>query len=309
MKKVFALVFTCLFFMCKAQDDKSVQLTLDSIIQKIIQEGYKPYSIVKELHLENKPEILLPLLEEYKTIPNAIIQENVYKCYYEYGMNSTYIQVKKQMIEALLDACSDSVQLSYACNYSLHHLMNFNNYLFSDEITSIINERAMRTDNNSIGYSFLSGKLYQTKMIPIFEQKILQTQEPEILYALHAILARLGEVKSVNIVAKSLKRKTIQERVINERNTFLYVKQKEVTDILFADLSSIEKEDPYYESWMNTPPKDGFAYSKRALDIITEIVECFPIQSKYILDYTDEDVSIARQWYRDHEKSYKYKPD
>ncbi|GAB6013347.1 hypothetical protein [Viscerimonas tarda] len=300
-------LFFCLIFfntVCFAQSaDTCFTERFEQVIQRIIKDDYRPFSLIREMNAENLSDSLIPLLKQYEATPNPTVQDCIYESYFEYGMQSKDVIFKKEMILCLLNACAcvDSIELSYSCSKSIDFLMLFDNDLFDKEVINIINERTQRNDRYSLDYAYLSSKLYQKQMIPIFERQLQNTKYNENKYKLNLILARLGSKQNINIVRDSLQNMYIEDRLLNEK-VFLYVRQKVIVELLFKDLYSNQKETPYYEGWMEEPVEGLCA--NRALHLLTMLIKKFPIQQKEDISYSKEDLDIARKWVKQHKNKY-----
>jgi hypothetical protein len=302
MRSFFLSLFVISNIICEAQTVSSSFATkFEQIVQRMVTENYRPFNLIREMNAESLPDSLIPLLNRYATTPHSVVQNCIYESYFEYGMTSKDLAFKKQMINYLLDACAciDSIELSYSCHESTNFLMQFENNLFDKNTIKIINERAKKNNKSSLDYAYLSGKLYQKQMISIFEKQLCDAKYDEVKYKLNIILSRLGYKKSISIVRDSLLKMNIEDRLWTNKKSFIYIRQKEIVDILFRDLESNETETPYYEQWMDIP-LEGYPYSKRALDILTQMIKDFPIRQKSDLDYTDEDLYIALKWAKQH---------
>ncbi|GHT76799.1 hypothetical protein FACS189463_2560 [Bacteroidia bacterium] len=304
-KKILIIFFTFAYIIvCNAQNANSTFTSrFEQLVQSMIMDNYRPFSLIREMNAENLSDSLIPLLKQYEVIPNSTVQDCIYESYFEYGMQSKNVIFKKEMIFCLLNACAcvDSIELSYSCSKSINFLVMFENNLFDKEVTNIINERARRNGRYSLDYAYLSSKLYQKQMIPVFEEQLQNMKYNENKYKFNFILARLGHKQSINIVRDSLQNIYIEDRLLNEK-IFLYVRQKAIVELLFNDLYSNQRETPYYEEWMEKPV-DGLC-ANRALHLLTMLIKKFPIQQKEDISYSKDDLDIARRWVKQHKNKY-----
>jgi hypothetical protein len=283
--------------------DNTFSVKFEHIVHQIIHDNYRPFSLIRDMDAENMPDSLLPLLRQYEVTPNPTVQDCIYESYFEYGITSKSEAFKKEMMNYLLGACAriDSIELSYSCHEAINFLIYFSNNLFDKEMIDVINKRAEKNNRAAIDYAYLSGKLYQRVMIPVFKKQLQDAIYSEIKYKLSVILARLGDKKSITTVKDSLQKMYIEDRLLTEK-VFLYTRKKPIVNILFQDLESNQKETSYYEEWMTEPLES--LYANRALHILTMLIKDFPVKTKDDLNYTKDDLNAARKWTKKHINNY-----
>ena len=296
-----AFLFNIFIFFCMVNHAVAQDFTskFEQIVQKMIDEPNWAWDFIRDMNAENLSDSLIPLLKQYESFPNSNVQYNIYRSYLKYGMASADIAFKKQMMCHLLTACScpDSIKFPHTCYQSIMFLRNFENSLFDQTMIDTINERVKKDNRYSLDYAYLSGRLYQYQMMPVFEELLNKEKYEEGKYRWHIILSRLGHEQSIEIVKDSLQKEFIWDRVRRE-STFTYIRQKPVVDILFNDLESDEKES-YQEQGMEKPLVWPHAY--KPLRILAKIVKDFPIQDENV---SLEKLEIARAWAREHREDY-----
>ena len=306
MKKIIMFsVFLILSLPTVAQDFAS---RFEQIVQRMDTERYWPFNLIREMDAESLPDSLMPLLKQYETFPHSVVQRYIYQSYFDYAMISNDVVFKKQMMTNLLNACSDSIELSYACSHSIDLLFQFENNLFDQHVIDTINHRIKNNPRFSISYAYLSGKLYQYQMIPVFEELLQKESHEEAIRRWHTILARLGNEQSVGIIVDFLQKMDIADRLWRSEQIFTYVRQKTVIDILFDDLESGETVLFDYE-WLEEDTHVLLAYW--ALPILTKLIEDFPVQHRKQDGsfYTEEELNIARAWAKEHRDNYEIKEE
>ena len=296
-----ASLFKILFFFCMvnhmaAQDFAS---RFEQIVQKIVDEDYWPFSLIRDMNAVNLPDSLIPLLRQYQTFPDANVQHIIHRCYYEHAIVSKDTLFMRRMMNYMLDACAhiDSTELSYACSYVTVLLCKFGNDLFDQSMINIINERANTLKFYYLDYAYLSGKLYQYQMIPVFEEMILTAKWEETKLKWHIILSRLGHKQSIDIMVETFKKMSMKSRQ-EDRNTFFYIRQKPVIDILFDDL--VSKETIRYELIHGDRTKTPLAYE--TMQILIKLVKDFPGWQDGLSE--SECLKIARAWAKKHRNDY-----
>ncbi|GHT19922.1 hypothetical protein AGMMS4957_05330 [Bacteroidia bacterium] len=317
MKKVLISLLALTYIIaCEAQNENSTFTSrFEALIQRMVEENYRPYDIAWDMQAQNLPDSLLPLLKKYEKIPNSNAQTQIYKCYYRYAAASTDTVFIQQMMRNLFNACSrtDSIELSYACDYATEFFKKFDNDLFDKEMIDTINSRAAHNKRAATDYAYISGKLNQKQMIPAFEQQLAVETNPHSKYEWNKVLARLGFAPSIETVRGFMQELSINERLIRYSNVFFYTRQKLIIDLLLQDLNSKAIEEPTLE--FGEPPRDGWPYAGRAMRLLMKLVKDFPIKEQKI-DYattTDEmlraiennDLAIARKWAKQHKNDYK----
>ena len=307
MKTLFLniFVFFCMTTHIAAQDFAS---RFGQIVQRMDTERYRPFSLIMEMNAENLQDSLIPLLKQYETFPNSLVQEKIYQSYFDYGMKSTDTTFKKQMMKNLLNAGAypDSIELSYACSYSIDLLFQFENNLFDQDVIDTINHRIKNNPRFDLDYAYLSGRLYQYQMIPVFEELLLKETNDRTIYRWHTILARLSNEESINFVRKYLQELSIDTRLLQQGETYAYVRQKPVIDILFDDLESEARGPEYFEPWMEKPLA-GSLRAYNVMDILTRLIKDFPVQyrdRRKNMSFTEEELEIARAWAKIHKNDY-----
>ncbi|GHS90044.1 hypothetical protein FACS1894201_11390 [Bacteroidia bacterium] len=299
MKNLYIIFFVLLTIQIGAQPlDSTFATRIDQNIQKMIEENCSaPYSLVMDVQSNIAPDSLIYFLSRYDTIQNADVQEFLYECYYEYVWKKVVdTAFKKQMITYFLNGCN-AVNPTSACRYATECMKQLDNSLFEKIHIDTINVRASKLTNVSLDYAYLSGKLYQRQMIPVFKQQLKEAKWDGEKYKLGLILARLGDEEGLAIVQKSLQELPIFDRIFTIDGVIKYVKQKQIIDVLLDDLHANDFLPSQYPS--DNPP----LYAQLALHKLTTLIYDFPIK-RNLDGYTDEELEIARKWAKKHKKNY-----
>lgn len=315
LKLIFVVFFNSILSFGIAQTADSIGLKLRTLIENIKRNEYVQHDIIQELQLKNKPRVLLPLIEEYRLYPNPEVQKKIYEVYFNFAIQSDHHLFRKEMVNKLLCACTDSIRTSYACEY-MESLLS-DNYSSSQKIKKadydVLAKRKLLTILNSyrfgVLYSQLIGFLGYNEAIPRLNQLIQLSKEYtyqqfEVILA----LARMGQKKAIKQIADSLSSISTLEDLNKNMDALKYVKQKEILPIISKILYSstmvllVESETP--------GEKDQYEpISNYAVDILSSVVEGFPIQYSDSRNYTAKDLKIARNWFKLNKTKIKFKTD
>src|SRR6218665_12391 len=298
-----------------AQTDDSIKVKLRLLAENIRGSGYLPYSIVQELRLESKPRVLLPLIEEYRLYPNPDVQKKIYEVYFDYAVQSNFTPFRREMVNKLLCACTDSIHASYACGYVESLLSNNSNLsqkikkkdydaLAKRKLLAILNSRRF-----GFLYSQVIGFLEYKEAIPRLNQLLeLSKKEGYQQRVVTFALARMGQKQAIRQVTDSLSRITNIQDIIKEINVLKYIKRQEILPfismILFSSKTILSAESEMSEQEDQYEPISNYA-----LDILSSVVEDFPVQYSDARYYVAENLKLARNWFKLNKSKIKFKTD
>ncbi|MBV4357197.1 hypothetical protein [Pinibacter aurantiacus] len=274
----------------------SLDSNLSIIIDRMVKTGEKPYSIIQTLKVEDRPDLLVPLLSKYDTINNSIVQQKVFECYHDYGIKSPDIKFRQKMVLKLLSGCSDTVDKSYACGTNLNYLKKFATADFNEKSKSIIRGKIIASKKYIGDFSLIAGMLSLNDMMSIVEELSMKNDK-DVQFKL--ALARMGNDKALNELYYFFKSLSINERLMNYEEDLMYVKQPKILQLIIEDLYSEE-----YYSVLEEGAKNPiiYKYNQYALFILSKVIEGFPLKANYAKSYTNKEVEIARMWIKQNGK-------
>ncbi|SEM66134.1 hypothetical protein SAMN04488505_105332 [Chitinophaga rupis] len=300
MKKLIIWLLLLITLGARAQSKDTLGTQLQELVEKITNGTYKPYSIVQELGLTQYPQSFIEKTIPYRTWPQADVQEKIYEVYYDYGIHAKSLPLRQNMVNQLLEACTDSVATSYACLYVSDLLRSF----LKPDFDATAREKLLKIMNSprfNTGFAKLTGFLGDEKYTPILLQLSHSSGTPSDAFTATIALARMGQAAAAKSVVDSLKRIDNTGDLLRlHYEDLLYLKIPAVLPIIEKILYSNEIEEPLKPTIAGQP----FAFS--ALNILALNVANFPISYKAggITDETS--LKKARVWMKANRQNVRF---
>lgn len=273
-----------------AQDSDSVDIRLQQLIKKMTGERYRPFSILQELGINGYPPTLLEKVKAYQQFPNPDVQEKIYEVYYEYAVHSTDQPFRQQMVNKLLESCTDSVKTSYACLYISDLLKLLN----KDDFDTTARKKISGILSNArygAGYTRLAGFLALKEAIPYIERIAKNAEDPTESFDAKLSLARMQQAPYAKRVTDSLARVHGPLDLFRDHyEDLLYLKIPEVLPLLERVLNSNEREPPL------EPGEEGMKIALRAMNILALNLQNFPVAYQSGGITSEEDLKKGRAW-------------
>jgi hypothetical protein len=256
------------------------------------------YSTIKQAD----PEFIIDELASYENDPDSSVRYFTQKKIYRFGLESTDPNIRKKSVDYLCNSLKNRLNSGVACRC----LLSFSSDDFSEKSKSVIRQ-FIQTDKATPEIVMLCGiadmRDQLTKLKTLADDKLYtEVIKPEGLspgvnfgstsWSAHLVLARMGRKDEVEFCIKTIQSvKDTHIRSIVLIKYLAYIKQPEIIPTLQSHLES--------EEYITVDGNYRYPYWQYALNILTHIVDGFPVKAKDT-GYSLEEVATARAWLKTH---------